>query len=339
VKLESMGVGELFMLGFRGTSVPDSVRSFEAEFGLGGVILFDVDVEAGLPIRNIENPDQLRALCSEIRGLPSRPLIFVDQEGGKVRRLKEERGFAPLPSAAEFSRLPESRRYEVIRASYREMATVGIDFNLAPVVDLNTNPDNPNIGAIGRSFSDDPEEIRRNVSILSDAAREAGLQLCLKHFPGLGGAATDSHHELTDITGRVPESQLQLFTDLWESTPGRAILLSHGMMREWDSESPVSVSEEAVARLRACAPETLLITDDLHMRGLQVRYGTVEASLRAARAGADLLCISNNERAREREPFEAAREIARRASTDKPLRENLAGATERILFRKSNVSY
>jgi beta-N-acetylhexosaminidase len=335
---ESPQVGQLFVLGFRGTSLADWVRRFEAEFGLGGAILFDADVEQGGAVRNVENPTQLRTLCAEIHQLPSRPLIFVDQEGGSVRRLKSERGFAPLPSAEEFNRLPEPTRYALARASYGEMAEIGIDFNLAPVVDLNTNPQNPGIGRLGRSFSSDPEEVRRNLAILGKAAREAGLRLCLKHFPGLGGATSDSHDELTDITGRVSDAQLRLFTDCWQALPGRAILLSHGIMREWDSESPVSVSQAAVSALRASAESALLITDDLQMRGMQLRYGTLQAALRAVRAGVDLLCIGNNQRAYETEGFEAARELARCVRTDPALRENVARATRRVQARKEGCS-
>ena len=86
-------VGEHFMLGFHGFAVPDWVREFEREFGLGGLILFDRDVARGGP-RNIEGPEQVRALCAEIHALDSRPLVFIDQEGGKVRRLKPAAGFA-----------------------------------------------------------------------------------------------------------------------------------------------------------------------------------------------------------------------------------------------------
>jgi beta-N-acetylhexosaminidase len=329
--------GELFVLGFRGTSLADWVRRFETEFGLGGVILFDVDVEKKGILRNIEDPTQLRTLCAEIHQLPSSPLIFIDQEGGSVCRLKSERGFAPLPSAAEFNRLPEPTRFALVQESYAEMAEIGINFNLAPVVDLNTNPRNPAIGALGRSYSDDPEEVRRNLAILGKAAREAGLGLCLKHFPGLGGATSDTHDELTDITGLVADGQLRLFTDCWAALPGRAILLSHGILRNWDRENPVSVSEAAVGSLRASAESALLITDDLQMQGMQLRYGTVEAALHAVRAGVDLLCIANNERAREAEGFEAVREIARRATSDPTLYENASRATGRVRARKEEL--
>jgi beta-N-acetylhexosaminidase len=313
------------------------VRRFEGEFGLGGVVLFDVDVERPDVARNIEDATQLRALCTEIHGLPSRPLVFVDQEGGSVCRLKKECGFSPLPSAAEFNRLPEPTRSALVRSSYREMREIGIDFNLAPVVDLNTHPENPSIGARGRSFSEDPEEVRRNVAILSEAAREAGLQLCLKHFPGLGGAVSDTHTELTDITGQITEAQLRLFTDLWASVPGGAILLSHAMVRDWDEESPVSVSKTAVDFLRANAESALLITDDLQMGGLQAVYGTVEASVRAVQAGVDLLCIANNQQERETEGFEVARELLQHTVTEPELNESVECAAQHVRARKRHL--
>ena len=304
-------VGQRFILGFRGTTLPEWLRRFEAEHGLGGVILFDTDVESGRPERNIESPEQVKALCREVHRLESRPRVFIDQEGGRVRRLKPERGFAPLPSAAEFSRLSLSTRYELARASFGEMADLGIDFNLAPAIDLNTHPENPSIGALGRSFSDDPAEIRENVAILAEVAHDAGLGLCLKHYPGLGGATTDTHEASADLTGRVSEEQLRLFTDLAPSLPGSGILLSHGLVRDWDAECPVSVSATAIGRIRAQVPEALLISDDLQMRGLQEHFGSAEAAIRAIRAGVDLICLANNTRALETEALEAVREAAR----------------------------
>ena len=310
-------IGERFVLGFRGLSLPAWIRTFEEEFGLGGLILFDVDVESGVQERNVQNPDQLRELCAEIHALPSRPLVFIDQEGGAVRRLKPERGFAPLPSAARFGRLTEVEQRDLAGESYREMANLGIDFNLAPVVDLETNRSSPGLAALGRCFSGDPGQVRRNVRLLGEVASGVGLRLCMKHYPGIGAATTDTHEEVTDLTGRVSEAQLSLFTDLWPSIPGGGILLSHGLVRNWDDRSPVSISRAAVDHIREQLPKALLITDDLQMGGLQAHCGTVEACLRAIEAGVDLLCLSNNERVREGEAAEAVRAItaSRRGGT------------------------
>ena len=100
-----MPIGELFILGFFGKTIPAWLQEFAARYGLGGVILFDYSCQTQKYDNNIESPEQVRRLCEEISSLPSRPMVFIDQEGGLVRRLKEGRGFKPLPSAKEFNHL------------------------------------------------------------------------------------------------------------------------------------------------------------------------------------------------------------------------------------------
>ena len=326
-------VGEHFMLGFRGLSLPDWVGAFAREFGLGGVILFDRDLELG-GIRNVESPAQLRALCSEVHGLPGRPLVFVDQEGGRVRRLKAAAGFADLPSARAFAALSESEARRLAVASCAEMKALGIDFDLAPVVDLDTNPDNPNIGKIERSFSPDAREVARCARIFGDAARAAGLGLCVKHYPGLGGARTDSHLALTDLTGLVTPEQEALFYTLVAELPGAAALFSHGFVGEWDAKLPVSISATAVARFRAHRPEALLITDDLQMQGLQGASTTEAAVAYALEAGLDLLCIGNNLLAQSGECLEIAGRLRERAAGDASFAASLARSASRVVERK-----
>jgi beta-N-acetylhexosaminidase len=326
-------VGELFILGFRGTSPPEWLVDFEARFGLGGVVLFDRDLEQGGQ-RNVESPEQLQSLCAALHALPSRPLVCIDQEGGRVRRLKVERGFRELPSAEAFARLVPEEAQRLAGASFAEMAALGIDVDLAPVVDLNTNPENPNIGAIERSFSDDPAEVRRCVAIVDAAARRAGVQLCLKHYPGLGGAGTDSHLALTDVTGTVSDAQLRLFSELCTSTTGSAILLSHGIDRGRDPDWPASVSARVIEELRRDLPDALLVTDDLQMQGLRQICSTQEASLRALRAGVDLVCIGNNLVAEQSECVETAEMLADLAAADPEFAATAASATERVRRRK-----
>ncbi len=101
----AMPVGELFILGFFGKTIPAWLREFAARYGLGGVILFDYSCQTQKYDNNIESPEQVQRLCEEISSLPSHPMVFIDQEGGLVRRLKESRGFKPLPSAKEFNHL------------------------------------------------------------------------------------------------------------------------------------------------------------------------------------------------------------------------------------------
>lgn len=328
-------LGELFVLGFRGYSVPGWLRDFAGRHGLGGVILFDYDVTTRRYERNVQNPAQVRALCAEVAALPGRPLVLVDQEGGKVRRLKESLGFGPLPSAKDFARMPPPQRRAVARAAFTELRALGIDYDLTPVIDLDLNPDNPDIGAVDRAFSADPDVVRACTADLAWAAREAGLGLCLKHWPGLGGARTNSHDELTDLTGCLDEGQWALFDELAPDLPGRAILVSHGIVDTWEPGVPVSVSPAALGPLRARLPDVLLISDDLQMQGLQRRFGTEEACVRGLAAGLDWLLIGNNllDEAAQAPRFVEA--VARAAAADPALAAKARAAVARVQARKA----
>ena len=289
-----MSIGELFILGFHGKAIPGWMREFAACFGLGGVILFDYSVRTRQYDNNIESPEQVRALCAEIARLPSSPLVFVDQEGGLVRRLKDSRGFAPLPSAKDFNSLPQDEKRKLLAASLHEMRALGIGYNFAPVVDVDYNPDNPNIGRIKRSFSADIGEVEANALLMSEVAREAGVGLCLKHYPGIGGAKVDSHQDFMDISDTLRPEQEALFHSLAPKMFGDAVLVSHAIVRQWDANNPATLSPATIGRLRAGLPETLLVTDDMQMQGLQKALGTRAACLQSLRAGIDLLCIGNN---------------------------------------------
>src|SRR5215218_144559 len=166
-----MPVGELFILGFFGKSVPLWLKQFAARYGLGGVILFDYSCQTREYDNNIESPEQVRSLCAEISALPSSPMVFIDQEGGLVRRLKEARGFAPLPSAKEFNHLAVEEKRKILATSLGELRALGIHYDFAPVIDIDYNPDNPNIGKIKRSYSADIAAVEANALLMDEVAR------------------------------------------------------------------------------------------------------------------------------------------------------------------------
>ena len=289
-----MRIGELFILGFFGKTVPVWLKQFAARYGLGGAILFDYSCRTQQYDNNIESPEQVRRLCAEIAALPSGPMVFIDQEGGLVRRLKESRGFAPLPSAKEFNDLAPDRKRATLTASFAEMRQLGIHYDFAPVVDVDYNPENPNIGRIKRSFSADIAEVEANALLASEVARAQRIGLCLKHFPGIGGALVDSHQEFMDISDALRDEQEELFYSLAPRMFGDAVLVSHAIVRQWDKDRPMTLSAAGLDRLRKRLPDTLLITDDMQMQGLQKALGTREASLQSLKAGMDMLCIGNN---------------------------------------------
>jgi beta-N-acetylhexosaminidase len=330
-----MSVGELFILGFFGKTIPDWLKQFAARYGLGGVILFDYSVRTREYDNNIESPEQVRRLCAEIAALPSSPMVFIDQEGGLVRRLKEGRGFAPLPSAKEFNHLAAGEKRKVLAASLGELRGFGIHYDFAPVIDVDYNPDNPNIGRIRRSYSADIAEVEANALLMSDVAREARVGLCLKHFPGIGGARVDSHQEFMDISDALHPEQEALFYSLAPKMFGNAVLVSHAIVRQWDERNPATLSPAAIGRLRGQLPDTLLITDDMQMQGLQKALGTRAASLQSLKAGIDMLCIGNNLFDQEREMADIADAIERDLAGEALDSVAIGRSVERVRKRKA----
>lgn len=288
-----MPIGELFILGFFGKTVPDWLKAFAARHGLGGVILFDYSCRTLAYDNNIDSPEQVQRLCAEIWALPSAPLVFIDQEGGLVRRLKEGRGFAPLPSAKDFNHLAPDDKRAILTVSFAEMRRLGIHYDFAPVIDVDYNSGNPNIGRIKRSYSAEIAEVEANARLVGEVARAQRIGLCLKHFPGIGGAIVDSHQEFMDISDALRDEQEELFYSLAPQMFGDAVLVSHAIVRQWDAR-PMTLSAAGLGRLRRRLPDTLLITDDMQMQGLQKALGSREASLQSLQAGMDMLCIGNN---------------------------------------------
>jgi beta-N-acetylhexosaminidase len=333
--LPSGTIGELLILGFQGPRVPDWLRTFSQRFGLGGAILFDYDWQTGAYERNVRSPAQVAELCAELADLPSPPLVYVDQEGGRVRRLKDKLGFAPLPSARDLAQLPRSKALALLRESMAELARLGIHMNLAPVIDLNVNPDNPDIGGNDRSYSAEPRVVREMARLVNQAAREAGLGLCLKHFPGIGGATVDSHEATMDLGGTLRDDQLALFYELGREVEGGAILVSHGIVPEWNSQRPACLSPEAVARIRAHLPDALLVSDDLQMQGLQSRFTTAQALPLAVSAGMDVLILGNNALNQEAQSEVLAEELEAAVRQDSALAARVRDALGRVAARKA----
>jgi beta-N-acetylhexosaminidase len=330
-----MQIGELFILGFFGKTIPVWLKAFAGRFGLGGVILFDYSCQTRQYDNKIETPEQVRRLCGEIARLPSRPMVFIDQEGGLVRRLKEGRGFALLPSAKDFNHLAADQKRKILTASFAEMRQLGIHYDFAPVIDVDYNPDNPNIGKIRRSYSADIAEVEANALLASEIAREKRIGLCLKHFPGIGGAVVDSHHEFMDISDALTSEQEELFYALAPKMFGDAVLVSHAIVRQWDKDHPMTLSAAGLGRLRKRLPDTLLITDDMQMQGLQKALGTREASLQSLKAGMDMLCIGNNLFDQEQEMAGIAEYLLQRLRETTLDRSAVAQSIERVRRRKA----
>ena len=287
------------MAGFQGFEVADTshiVRDIQ-EYYLGGIILFDYDVPSSSPNRNVDSPEQVRNLIDSLQQLAATPLFLaVDQEGGRVARLKPARGFPEHRSAQYLGELnnPDSTRfYASIMSS--TLSDLGFNVNFAPVVDMNTNPQNPIIGRLERSFSKDAESVVKHSKIYLEEFSSANVLGVLKHFPGHGSAWNDSHVGMADVTDTWDESELDPYEMLAASGLPFSVMTAHVFNENLD-DVPATLSyhiQTEILRNRI-GFNGVLFSDDMQMDAIRNYYG-LEASIeKAILAGVDVLIFANN---------------------------------------------
>jgi beta-N-acetylhexosaminidase len=296
----SIKIGQMLMIGFRGFRIADApeIAADIRERHIGGVVLFDYDVPSHSPSRNISSPQQLAQLTRELQEITEIPLLIaIDQEGGRVNRLKPARGFPPSSSAQHLGELnnADSTR-SAARQCARTLKAMHIGMNLAPVADLNINPDNPVIGRIGRSFSSDPAVVISNITLICSTFRDEGVIPTLKHFPGHGSSTTDTHLDFTDITQSWSETELEPYRYLIAAGYHDPIMTAHVFNGKLDPLYPATLSKailDGVLRTRL-GFDGVIVSDDMQMEAIADHYGLETAIRLAIDAGVDLLLFGNN---------------------------------------------
>ncbi|NTW55277.1 MAG: glycoside hydrolase family 3 [Chlorobaculum sp.] len=296
----SIKIGQLLMIGFRGMDANEgsSIEADIRERRIGGVVLFDYDVQSATPVRNIESPAQLRQLTSELQKRSSIPLLVaIDQEGGRVCRLKPARGFPPTVSAASLGKLDNAdTTRQVAGTTAALLKSLGINMNFAPDVDLNVNPANPVIGKLDRSFSANPEVVTRQARLFIDAFHQQGVIAVLKHFPGHGSSTTDTHKDFTDVTATWKKTELDPYRKLIRQGYSDPVMTAHVFNARLDSLYPATLSKATVSGLlrNDLGFRGVVISDDMQMKAIADRYGLEEAIRLAIDAGVDILLFGNN---------------------------------------------
>lgn len=292
-------IGQMLLIGFRGTDAPPGspiIRTLET-LNVGGVVLFDYDVPSASYPRNIESAGQLRRLIGDLQSQAPTPLLVaVDAEGGRINRLKPKYGFTEIPSAQALGKgEPSAARPHYVRLA-RQLRDLGINLNLAPVVDLNINPHNPVIGSLERSFSDDPGAVTALASVFIKAHHESGILTCLKHFPGHGSSREDSHLGLVDVTETFQESEIAPYRSLIRSSLVDAVMTAHVMHRGIDPEFPATLSQSFLLDTlrKELGFSGVIISDDMQMGAISRNFGFAEGLILAVRAGCDILALANN---------------------------------------------
>jgi beta-N-acetylhexosaminidase len=274
---------QLLTVGFYDTTLTPTLKEL-LDRGVGGVVLF---------ARNIESPAQVAQLIFDIKSYAGRPIfVGLDQEGGLVQRLKD--GFTRIPPMRAFGAYGDEPTAEALgRFIGRELRAVGVDVNFAPILDVDTNPNNPIIG--NRSFSRDAELVGRLGVALGRGLESAGVASCGKHFPGHGDTAQDSHQELPSLPHsleRLEAVELVPFR-AWANAKLASIMTAHVIFEPLDPDYPATMSRRVLHGIlrERLGYEGLIITDDIEMKAIADHYGYEEAAIRGVNAGVDnFLC-------------------------------------------------
>lgn len=294
-------IGQMILAGFRGLQVSETdpiVQDLRTR-NLGAVILFDQEMaDKSIPWRNIQSPAQVRALVASLHQAATTPLLVaIDQEGGRVNRLKPAYGFPETLSHEELGqRNDPDFTFQHAALIARTLADLGINLNLAPVVDLDANPQNPIIKGKRRSFHADPEVVATHALAFARAHRQHGVFTCAKHFPGHGSAMGDTHLGLVDVTRTWTERELIPFQRLIEAGAADLIMTAHVFNARLDPARPATLSRPVLQGLlrERLGFRGLILSDDMEMKAITSQYGLETAVQFGIEAGLDVLCFGNN---------------------------------------------
>jgi len=284
--------GQLLFVGFHGLEVPPDLRARISEGRIGGVILFK---------RNIGDPGQVRRLVRDLHALApaDAPLtVALDQEGGRVQRLRDP--WTQWPPMRSLGSRDPSDTGRFARALALELLDCGFDLDFAPVVDVDSNPDNPVIG--DRSFARDPDTVGAHARAFITAMQGLGVATCAKHFPGHGDTDLDSHLALPRLDldlERMERVELPPFRAAIEAEVA-SVMTAHVLFPKLDPKRPATLSPEVMSLLREqLGYDGLVFSDDIEMCAIADHFSVEQRSLGALEAGVDSILVCSQADLRE----------------------------------------
>ena len=316
-------VGQLMMIGIHGKSLNDDAKFMLNEYRVGGIILFD---------RNMESKDQVKTLITDInkagKSAGLTPLFLgIDQEGGAVARMDDK--LIKVPPAEEVGKEPVEQAAALAKEVGTELKDLGFNINFAPVADLGLT--------YGRSYSTNPDEVVRYASAIGKSYDEAGLWYSYKHFPGIGKTDVDLHAD-TSIVPVSKETLLsedtKVFVDLIkQSKPNTyTIMVSHAMYPQIDPDHPSSLSKAIITDWlrKDMGYNGVVVTDDMDMGALAKHYTFGDMAVQSILAGSDILLVCH-----EYEHMQEAYNGLMKAVKDGRIsKERLDESVKRILLMK-----
>ncbi len=292
---------QMLMVGFKGDSINDQsdAARYVRDLKVGAIVLFDVDLtgDATIGSRNVTSTGQLATLTRKLQSYADYPLLIaLDQEGGRVVRMKTQYGFQPIVSAKYLGETDneDTTRFYGHRMG-EQLHSHGVNINLAPVLDLD-NPQCPAIGKLDRSYGASPTQVVRHARWLIEEHHKQGVLCAVKHFPGHGSAISDSHWGFVDVTQTWSPTELIPFRRLIHENLIDLVMTAHIFNQKLDPDYPATLSRKTLEGLlrKELGYDGVVVTDDMYMEGIINQYSIERALVLAINAGADLICVGNN---------------------------------------------
>ncbi len=331
-------IGQMILIGFAGTSVDSAVLKDIEKGKVGSIIIFE---------KNIPKTNSFVALKKinwTYQHAAAIPLfISIDQEGGKVNRLKDKYGFPKSITAFEMGKnasLDSVRFYSEATAS--TLAGLGINVNFAPVVDLIANLDNPIIAKFGRGFSANEDSVTIMAKEVIKKHREMNVITALKHFPGHGSSLADTHLGVADVTNTWNERELKPYQSLIDSGYADAIMTSHIVNMNLDKTGkPGTLSYDMLTEMlrNQLHFNGVIFTDDMQMHAITENYGLEEAIRLAINGGVDIMTFSNNIQGSDVRTVDRVHEIIKKMVADGVIKkERIDESFKRIMKLKERLN-
>ncbi|MDD3476437.1 MAG: glycoside hydrolase family 3 N-terminal domain-containing protein [Sulfurimonas sp.] len=291
-------IGKMLIVGFDDEEIDENSKIVTQinRYELGGVILFDRFYNDRTKVKNIRSAKQLKLLTMKLQSFAKKPLLIsVDQEGGRVARLKPKYGFEATPSAKAVSDNDEYMSKHIYNALAKTLRENGINCDFAPVVDLALNPDNKVIYGLNRSYGANSDEVVKYAKIFMDSLKNEGIVSVLKHFPGHGSSLGDSHEGYVDISKTWSEAELEPYIELIKSTEVPMIMSAHVFNSKLDDKYPATLSYNVNTKLLRgkLGFKGILVSDDLQMKAISANYNIERIVTLSINSGVDMLLFAN----------------------------------------------
>lgn len=286
-------IGQMLLIGFPGTQVDSAVLDEVRKGKVGSLIIFEKNIP---PVNSFVALKKITWTYQQAAPIPL--FISIDQEGGKVNRLKSKYGF---PNSITASAMAKSTSLDSVRfygeSTASTLAGLGINVNFAPVVDLASNPTNPIIAKHGRAFSANEDSVILMAKEFIKQHRKYGVLTSLKHFPGHGSSKDDTHLGIADVTNTWEERELKPYQMLIDSGYVDAVMTSHIVNRKLEPDGhPGTLSDDVITGIlrNRLNFNGIVFTDDMQMHAITKHYGLEDAIRLAVLAGVDIMTFSNN---------------------------------------------